>query len=189
MGAIKPGSQGERAISVKTIAQGRPGRLGQTCGDCRLHFFSAGGPRARPAPGLPCALCFQGRTLQASTRVKHAARTRSRVQASVSNQNCAKAGCACTATPPMQRMMTVLPKCLLASSITFASCWTTSSRGQREAKMRSDRFQDTSRNVATFGTSRNVATFAMAGVASTSCRYLSASLSVRDRCSRHSVDN
>jgi hypothetical protein len=36
--------------------QGRPGCLGQTCGDCRLRFLFAGGPWARPAPGLPCAL-------------------------------------------------------------------------------------------------------------------------------------
>ena len=52
MGARKPGSQGERAISVKTIAQGRPGCLGQTCGECRLLFCcrrATGAASARPS--------------------------------------------------------------------------------------------------------------------------------------------
>jgi hypothetical protein len=38
-------------------------REGRTCSakpvGTAACFFSAGGPRARPAPGLPCALSFQ----------------------------------------------------------------------------------------------------------------------------------
>jgi hypothetical protein len=54
-GAIKPGSRGERAISVKTVAQGRP--------DIRLNlwflpraFLLHGGHGYQQVPGLPCAL-------------------------------------------------------------------------------------------------------------------------------------
>jgi hypothetical protein len=72
-GARKPGSRGERAISVKTIAQGGPGCFGQTCGDCRQLFLFAGGPRARPAPGLPCALLLS-RAVRCITRVRFAPR-------------------------------------------------------------------------------------------------------------------
>ncbi len=58
-GGNKARSPGRARINRKPIAQGGPGVFGQTCGDCRLHSFSAGGPRARPAPGLPCALCIE----------------------------------------------------------------------------------------------------------------------------------
>src|SRR5690349_20850089 len=57
MGARKPGSQGERAISVKTVAQGRPDVSAYTCGSCPVLFLMHGEPRVRRAPGLPCALC------------------------------------------------------------------------------------------------------------------------------------
>jgi len=56
MVANKPGAPGRLRISVKTIAQGRPGVLGCTCGTCRLHFFEQAGRRRQPTPGLPCAL-------------------------------------------------------------------------------------------------------------------------------------
>ena len=60
-GARKPGSRGERAISVKTIAQGGPGCFGQTCGDCRLLFvLQAGHGRGqRPAFPAPSSI-FEG---------------------------------------------------------------------------------------------------------------------------------
>jgi hypothetical protein len=58
-GAKKPGPRGERAISRKAIAQGRP--------ECPAEpvvpspcFFVARGPWARRSPGLPCALDFEG---------------------------------------------------------------------------------------------------------------------------------
>src|SRR5689334_11336909 len=59
MGAKEPGPQGERAISVKTIAQGRPEcfRLYLLVG-AHAQIFSARGPRVQRAPGLPRALCF-----------------------------------------------------------------------------------------------------------------------------------
>ena len=50
--ANKPGHRGERAVSVKTIAQGRPGVPGCTCGTCRLHFFR------RRAAGVSRRLAF-----------------------------------------------------------------------------------------------------------------------------------
>ncbi|MGY3453598.1 hypothetical protein ACVILH_005940 [Bradyrhizobium sp. USDA 4353] len=37
MVAKKPGAPGRLRINVKTVAQGRPGDLGCTCGTCRLH--------------------------------------------------------------------------------------------------------------------------------------------------------
>jgi hypothetical protein len=56
-GAIKPGSRGERAISVKTIAQGRPDVSAYTCGSFPVHFLrtgaaGAGGHPAFPAPSV-----------------------------------------------------------------------------------------------------------------------------------------
>jgi hypothetical protein len=55
MGATKPGPQGERAISVKTIAQGMPDDLAEPVVTAACYFF-AGGPWVRPSPGIPCAL-------------------------------------------------------------------------------------------------------------------------------------
>jgi hypothetical protein len=61
--ARKPGSpavhRGERDISCKTIAQGRPDIRPNLWLLARI-FFHERGPRARPAPGLPCALQFEG---------------------------------------------------------------------------------------------------------------------------------
>jgi hypothetical protein len=43
------------------------------CGDCRLRFLFAGGPWARPSPGIPCALSFpEGQNL-CKTRARGAA--------------------------------------------------------------------------------------------------------------------
>jgi hypothetical protein len=55
MVARKPGRQGEHAICVKTIAQGRPGVLGCTCGSYPVRYLLHGGHGRQPAPGLPCA--------------------------------------------------------------------------------------------------------------------------------------
>jgi len=90
MGATKPGSQGERAISVKTIAQGRPGRLGQTCGDCRLLFFcrrATGAASARPSlrplfPRAHASSINSGETHRENAKPRHA---------SGSKQDCAAA--------------------------------------------------------------------------------------------------
>src|SRR5881396_657690 len=64
----KPGHRGEREVSRKTIARGMPGLLRCTCGDYArvLCFISHARLRAHQAPGIPCALCFFGRTVLAS---------------------------------------------------------------------------------------------------------------------------
>jgi len=50
-----PAHQGDREAAVKTVAQGRPGDSGCTCGSCRLHFFRrrATGVSGRPAFPVP----------------------------------------------------------------------------------------------------------------------------------------
>ncbi len=55
-----PAHQGDREAAVQTVAQGRPGVSGCTCGTCRLHFFEQAGHGRQPTPGLPCALCLEG---------------------------------------------------------------------------------------------------------------------------------
>ena len=52
------GPQGEHEASVKTIAQGRLGSSGCTCGSCPVHFCSHGGHGRQPTPSLPCALRY-----------------------------------------------------------------------------------------------------------------------------------
>src|SRR5437016_12126735 len=50
-------------ISRKTIARGKPGCPGCTCGLTRVHFCSTPthmGLRAQSAPGFPCALFEEG---------------------------------------------------------------------------------------------------------------------------------
>jgi len=61
-GAIKPGPRGEPAISVKTIAQGRPGCFGQTCGVCRQLFCLLAGHGRGQRPAFPAPSCFRGRS-------------------------------------------------------------------------------------------------------------------------------
>src|SRR6266478_3882794 len=59
--------RGERGISRKTIARGMPGDFRCTCGDYArvLCFISHARLRVQRAPGIPCALCFLGRTVLA----------------------------------------------------------------------------------------------------------------------------
>ncbi len=52
-GGQKPAHRGEREAAVKTIAQGGPGVFGQTCGTCRLHFFSQAGHGRGQRPAFP----------------------------------------------------------------------------------------------------------------------------------------
>jgi hypothetical protein len=47
--ARKPGRRGERGVSRKPFAQGRPGCTGQTCGSCPVHFYSHGGHGCWPS--------------------------------------------------------------------------------------------------------------------------------------------
>jgi hypothetical protein len=61
-GARKPGSRGERAIRVKTIAQGGPGCFGQTCGDCRQLFCLLAGHGRGQRPAFPAPSFFRGRS-------------------------------------------------------------------------------------------------------------------------------
>lgn len=72
---------------------------------------------------------------------------------------------ACTTAPliPWRCTMTALPKRLLASNITFASCWTIPISRPAGLKARSDRSHDTVRKGARF---------VMREVASASCMYL-----------------
>src|SRR5258706_7224992 len=77
----KPGHRGEREVSRKTIAQGRPGLLRCTCGDyARVFVFTtheaagALGTRHSLRPLFPWA-----RTIFATTRAISAARSRSRI--------------------------------------------------------------------------------------------------------------
>jgi hypothetical protein len=53
--ARKPGHLGEREVSRKTTAQGKPVLLRFTCGPTPV-LFVARGPRVQSAPGFPCAL-------------------------------------------------------------------------------------------------------------------------------------
>src|SRR6266436_4817095 len=61
----KPGRRGEREVSRKTIARGMPGLLRCDRGDYArvLCFISHARLRVHWAPGIPCALCFAGRTV------------------------------------------------------------------------------------------------------------------------------
>ena len=53
--------------AVNTIAQGRPGQLGEPVVTTLMCFFiSHARPRARRAPGFPCALVIEARTDHAS---------------------------------------------------------------------------------------------------------------------------
>src|SRR5258706_2207045 len=54
----KPGHRGEREVSRKTIARGRPGLLRCTCGDYArvLCLISHARLRVHWPPGFPCAL-------------------------------------------------------------------------------------------------------------------------------------
>ena len=63
----KPGHRGEREVSRKTIARGMPGLLRCDRGDYArvLCFISHARLRVHRAPGIPCALCFAGRTILA----------------------------------------------------------------------------------------------------------------------------
>jgi hypothetical protein len=63
-----PTLRGEHGAAVKTIAQGVPDRFGFTCSDyARLPvLFLQTRLRVRPAPGIPCALAFQGPANDAS---------------------------------------------------------------------------------------------------------------------------
>ena len=159
MGARKPGPQEEHDISVKTIAQGRPGCLGQTCGNRRVLFLMHAGHGRGQRPAFPAPSVSKGGTLQASTRVKPTARTRShvtRVEFDVP-------------VPRHRRCHGAhdgrIAEARAASNITFrAGCWTTAISAPSEAKARWGWSRDTSRKVAIFG---------MPGIASASCRILS----------------
>jgi hypothetical protein len=52
-GAIKPGSRGERAISVKTVAQGGPDCSDHTCGSFPVLFIMHGGRGCGGHPAFP----------------------------------------------------------------------------------------------------------------------------------------
>src|SRR6266403_5911615 len=67
----KPGHRGEREVSRKTIAQGRPGLFRCTCGDyARVSISLHTRLRVQWAPGFPCALCSQRGKRTCKTRAK-----------------------------------------------------------------------------------------------------------------------
>jgi len=60
--AIKPDTPGRARSSRNTIAQGVPDRFGQPVVTMLVCFFVLQTRlRVRPAPGIPCALCLEGR--------------------------------------------------------------------------------------------------------------------------------
>src|SRR6266498_1474721 len=63
----KPGHRGEHEGNRKTIARGMPGDFRCDRGDYArvLYLISHARLRARWAPGIPCALCFEGREIHA----------------------------------------------------------------------------------------------------------------------------
>jgi len=57
----KRGHRGEREVSRKTIARGMPGDFRCDRGDyARMLILFACEAAALRAPGIPCALCFEG---------------------------------------------------------------------------------------------------------------------------------
>jgi hypothetical protein len=72
-----PTHRGERGAAAKTIAQGVPDRFGQPVATMPEWFFIFHpGLRVRPAPGIPCALCFDEGQIPAKARANFAAGTR-----------------------------------------------------------------------------------------------------------------
>src|SRR5258707_8337188 len=77
----KPGHRGDHEVRRKTIARGMPGLFRCTCGDYArvLCLISHARLWVHWAPGIPCALCFIGRTVLAKPRAPRAAGTRGRI--------------------------------------------------------------------------------------------------------------
>src|SRR5258707_5822094 len=75
----KPGHRGEREVSRKTIAQGRPGLLRCTCGDYArvLYLFRTRGRGCIGHPAFPAPSVYRGANGSCKTRTPRAARTRS----------------------------------------------------------------------------------------------------------------
>src|SRR6195952_4480871 len=72
--------QGERVISRKAIAQGRPGVLRCPVCSCALCFvLSHTRPRVQRAPGLPCALSIGGREVSSKPRAHRVARMQTHI--------------------------------------------------------------------------------------------------------------
>ena len=76
MGARKPGSQGERDISVKTIAQGRPDVSAFTCGSFPVLFPVHGGRGCGGHPAFPAPSVLRGTEFPAKLGRDGAARMR-----------------------------------------------------------------------------------------------------------------
>jgi hypothetical protein len=66
----KPGHRGEHEGNRKTIARGMPGDSGVTVVTVTagVAFFLPARLRARWAPGIPCALTFEGKSFQQTSR-------------------------------------------------------------------------------------------------------------------------
>jgi len=69
-------SPGRARISRNTIARGRPGVFGQTCGDCRQLFFLLAGHGRGQRPVFPAPSAETRAMFSSPTRVQCAARTR-----------------------------------------------------------------------------------------------------------------
>jgi len=79
-GVKQRGHRGEREVSRKTIARGMPGRSGVTVVTMLVCFFHLHArPRARLAPGIPCALCFLRANDFAKPRTHRAAGSRGHI--------------------------------------------------------------------------------------------------------------
>src|SRR5258708_1194516 len=82
----KPGQRGEREVSRKTIAQGRPGLLRCTCGDYArvLYLFRTRGRGCIGHPAFPAPSVYRGANGSCKPRAHRAARMRRRIWNSTS---------------------------------------------------------------------------------------------------------
>ena len=73
-GDNKAGHRGEHEISRNAVVQGMPDRIRRACGDyTRMLFICIRGCGCTDAPGIPCALSFEGREFH-SARARFASR-------------------------------------------------------------------------------------------------------------------
>src|SRR5258707_4184207 len=81
----KPGHRGEREVSRKTIAQGRPGLLRCTCGDYArvLYLFRTRGYGCIGHPAFPAPSVLRGANGFSKPRAPRAARMRRRICSSL----------------------------------------------------------------------------------------------------------
>ncbi len=88
MGAREPIPRESTKDTVKTVARGRPGLSGCTCGTCRLHSFEQAGHGPQPRSGLPRALSLFRRGMIAASPGPHGRREGGVVSYGMSRAQC-----------------------------------------------------------------------------------------------------